>query len=256
MDADQDRFDRQKRIGNWEQAAISNAKVLVVGAGALGNEVVKALLQLGVDRITLVDFDIVVKANLNRCLFFLEKDAEEKRFKAELISERAKIYNQNTEISAVLEKVEDLREEFFGVFDVAFSCLDNQNARLHLNAQCYGKMPLIDGGTTGFLGKVQAVKSPSSCLECGMSRNDYNFLWQRYSCVGEVLDFIDPKMPALSTTNSIIAAMQVNEFLKLRMDSLKAEKSLVGKYLLYDGRLQSHRIFDVQKRSACPVHLE
>jgi ubiquitin-activating enzyme E1 C len=147
-----------------------------------------------------------------------------------------------------------LDESFFDGFDCAFACLDNLNARLHLNAHAYGKIPVIDGGTTGFLGKVQVVFGQSSCIECSMSKKDYNLLWEKYSCVGEVLDFLDPKMPALSTTNSIVAAIQVNEFLKLRMESLKPGKNLVGKYLQYDGRLNRFEIFEIEKRKDCPVH--
>lgn len=256
MDIDQDAFDRQKRISNWEQGPITNSNILVVGAGALGNEVVKSLCQLGVGKITLVDYDIVMKANLNRCIFFTAEDAEEKRLKAEVISERAQRQYPQTRISHIINKVEDLKEEFYPGFNIAFSCLDNLNARLHLNAQAYGKMPLIDGGTSGFIGKVQVVKAPSSCFECAMSKRDYDLLWQKYSCVGEVLDFLDPKMPALSMTNSIIASIQVNEFLKLRMDSLAREPNLIGKYLLYDGRRNTHKVFEVAKRKVCPVHQE
>ncbi|MFH0972153.1 MAG: ThiF family adenylyltransferase [Candidatus Micrarchaeota archaeon] len=254
MEIDEDRLDRQKRIGNWEQSPVSDAKVLVAGAGALGNEVVKSLLQLGAEHITLVDYDHVVKANLNRCVFFSEEDADRKRNKADVIAEKAEKMFPKAKIAPVLNRVENLEEKFFAQFDVAFSCLDNLNARLHLNAHIYGKAPLVDGGTTGFLGKVQVVKAPSSCIECAMSKSDYKILWQRYSCVGEVLDFLDPKMPALSTTNSIVAAIQVNEFLKLMMPSLKSENNLIGRYLLYDGRRNSHRIFEVQKRKECAVH--
>ncbi|HLC48644.1 MAG TPA: ThiF family adenylyltransferase [Candidatus Norongarragalinales archaeon] len=254
MGIDDDPLDRQKRISSWDQGPITKSNVLLVGAGALGNEVAKSLCQLGVGKITLVDDDSIVRANLNRCIFFTEEDAAAGRFKAEVIAERARRQYPLTNISYAIRKVEELKEDFYLEFDVAFSCLDNLNARLHLNAQCYGKIPLIDGGTTGFLGKVQVVKSPSSCIECSMSKKDYDLLWQKYSCVGEVLDFIDPKMPALSTTNSIIAAIQVNEFIKLRLDSLKSENNLIGKYLLYEGRRNTQLIFDVPKRGKCPVH--
>ncbi len=256
MENDADKLDRQKRIMNWEQESISKSNILIVGAGALGNEVVKSLLQIGANNITLVDFDTVVKANLNRSVFFTEEDAENKRLKAEAIAEKARKQFPESHLATVIKKIEEVGEDFYDKFDIAFSCLDNLNARLHLNAHTYNKMPLIDGGTTGFMGKVQVVKSPSGCLECSMSKSDYKILWQRYSCVGEILDILDPKMPALSTTNSIIAAMQVNEFLKLRMDSLKKEKNLIGKYLLYDGRMQKYGIFDIQIRKGCPVHSE
>ena len=275
---DADQFDRQKRIAGWNQEAVSKSRVLVVGAGALGNEVVKGLAQIGVERITLVDFDKVVKANLNRCVFFCPRDAANGEFKARVISKRIRSVNKKTQVRAVIKKAEELGEDFYSNFDVAFSCLDNIGARLHVNANCYGKAPLIDGGTTGFFGKVQVACSPSSCLECAMSRQDYQLLWRKYSCLGDPLDFMDPKTPALSTTNSIVAALQVNEFVKLvhsngliakphKAPRLAGESStektdsswllgstLVGKYLYYDGIRNTQMVFSVARRADCPVH--
>ena len=259
---DSDQFDRQKRIAGWDQASISSSKVLVVGAGALGNEVIKGLAQIGVESITLVDYDRIVKANLNRCLFFSAKDAATNQYKARVIAENVKSINKETTVTAILKKIEDLPEDFYSKFSSAFSCLDNIGARLHVNAQCYGKVPLIDGGTTGFFGKVQVVKSPSPCLECAMSGQDYALLWKKYSCVGDPLDFIDPKMPALSTTNSVIAALQVNEFVRMVHsqkepadgDKLLSSNSLVGKYLFFNGLRNEQKIFSIEKRKGCPVH--
>ncbi len=159
---------------------------------------------------------------------------------------------RKTKIEPVVKKLEDLPEAFFNRFTHAFGCLDNLGARLFLNAHCYGKMPLVDGGTTGFMGKVQVVASPSSCLECGMSKQDYKLLWKKYSCTGELLDFFDPKMPALPTTTSIVAAVQVNEFAKL----VHGKEGLVGKYLAFNGLRGATQVFDVSKRKNCPVHGE
>lgn len=280
---DSDQFDRQKRIAGWDQDAISKLNLLVVGAGALGNEVVKGLAQIGVCKITLVDFDRVVKANLNRCVFFCPMDAANGLYKARVVATRARSINKRLVITPVLKNVEELPEGFYSQFDYVFSCLDNLGARLHLNSHCYGKVPLIDGGTTGFFGKVQAVIAPSACLECAMSQQDYQFLWRKYSCVGDPLDFIDPKTPALSTTNSIVAALQVNEMIKLvhcnaslgggpahtrqpkvigkqqNEGSLEQAKwlfdnTLVGKYLFYDGVRNSQTSFIVERRQNCPVH--
>ncbi len=280
---DADQFDRQKRIAGWDQDAISKLNVLVVGAGALGNEVVKGLAQIGVGRITLVDFDRIVKANLNRCVFFCPMDAANGLFKARVIATRARSINKKIRITPILKNVEELPENFYSQFDYVFSCLDNLGARLHLNSHCYGKVPLIDGGTTGFFGKVQVVIAPSACLECAMSEQDYQFLWRKYSCVGDPLDFIDPKTPALSTTNSIIAALQVNEMIKLVHCAASLERkggkpqpkvvgeeqggqsnveqakwlfgnTLVGKYLFYDGVRNTQAVFSVERRQGCPVH--
>ncbi len=249
---DEDVHDRQKRVKGWKQGEVAKARVLVVGAGALGNEVVKLLLQLGVENISLVDFDSIVKANLNRCIFFNENDVD--LLKADVIKREAAKISSSAKIAVFPKKIEELPEDFFGSFDYAFSCLDNLGARLHLNAQCYGKTPLIDGGTTGFFGKVQVVRAPSSCVECGLSKSDYKLLWQKYNCVGELVDWISPKNPALPTTTSAVAAIQVNEFLKLVHGDSFGDKSLAGKFLFLDGLKSTAQLFEVPKRVGCPVH--
>ena len=49
------RYDRQERIQGWNQKKISEGKVLVLGAGALGNEVVKNLTLIGLGHILILD---------------------------------------------------------------------------------------------------------------------------------------------------------------------------------------------------------
>ncbi len=251
MGIDDDVFDRQKRIQGWNQQKVSSARILVVGGGALGNEVVKLLLQLGASDITIVDHDTIVKANLNRCIFFTEKDAEEKALKAEVLAREAKKINANANVKAVVKMIELVDEGFFGNFDYCFGCLDNLAARMHLNAHAYGKMPFIDGGINAFNGRVQTVKAPSPCLECGFSKADYKILWKKYSCVGETLDFLDPKMPALATSACITASLQVNEFLKLLHG---VGETLEGKFLFYDGLHGEFKTLTLEKKKGCAVH--
>lgn len=59
-DSSEDRYSRHHLIDWWDQTKLKNARVLVAGAGALGNEVLKNLALLGVGHITLIDFDIAV----------------------------------------------------------------------------------------------------------------------------------------------------------------------------------------------------
>ena len=249
-DVDADRFDRQKRVTQWDQAAIGKQDVLVIGAGALGNEVCKLLFQLGVGRVRVVDFDAVIEANLNRCVFFTPQDAKEKALKADVIARKARQEYPHTHVTADCRKVEDLEEHVFQKSTAVFGCLDNLGARLHVNAQSYGHAPVFDGGTTGFYGKLQVVSAPSSCIECAMSERDYDLLWKRYSCVGEAIDLIDPKAPALATTTSVVAALQVNEFIKHAL----GQPGIGGKYVHYDGLTHETQAFDVPKRKTCPVH--
>jgi len=259
---DADQWDRQRRVAGWSQNAVESASCAVLGAGALGNEVVKNLVQLGVREISVVDFDTVVAANLNRCVFFTHEDARLKRNKARAVAREALRINPSAKIIPVEKRVEELEEGFFSKHAFVFSCLDNLGARLHANALCYGNSVMIDGGTTGFSGKVQVSVSPGPCLECAISRQDYNLMWKKYSCTGEMLEFVDPKMPAIATTTSVIAAVQANEFVKLAHKRQSGDErafafpalDLTGRYLFYNGLTGESKVFKLDKRANCPVH--
>ncbi|HEX2995063.1 MAG TPA: ThiF family adenylyltransferase [Anaerolineales bacterium] len=86
-----DRLGTFEFISWWEREKVQNAKVLVVGAGALGNEVIKNLTLMGVGYIFIIDFDKIEAANLSRSVLFRESDNN--RSKAEIVAARAKSIN-------------------------------------------------------------------------------------------------------------------------------------------------------------------
>src|SRR6202041_3212723 len=94
----EDRFDRFKLIGWWDQSKLSAAKVLVVGAGALGNEIVKNLALLGIGNILIADMDRVENSNLSRSVLYRESDNG--RFKADVAAEAAKSIYPNIRVHA------------------------------------------------------------------------------------------------------------------------------------------------------------
>src|SRR5262245_39630237 len=83
----EDRFERLRRIEWWDQRLLSSAKVLVVGMGALGNEVLKHLALVGVTHVFIVDFDTIEPSNLSRSVLF--RDADVGRPKVEAAAEAA-----------------------------------------------------------------------------------------------------------------------------------------------------------------------
>src|SRR5260221_392619 len=72
--SEEGRFHRFGLISWWDQARLSRAKVLVVGAGALGNEIVKNLELLGIGNILIADLDRVENSNLSRSILYRESD--------------------------------------------------------------------------------------------------------------------------------------------------------------------------------------
>ena len=136
------RFDRFRLIGWWDQSKLSAAKVLVVGAGALGNEIVKNLALLGVGNILVADMDRVENSNLSRSVLYRESDNG--RFKAEVAAESARsIYPEIRAHAFNGNIVHDLGMGAFRWADVVIAGLDNREARLTINRHCQqGQSPL------------------------------------------------------------------------------------------------------------------
>ncbi len=250
---DQDRLERSRRISWLDMDHIAATKCLVVGAGALGNEVVKDLVLSGFQNIELVDMDHVVRSNLNRCVFFREGDAEQKLMKSKIVATRARELDPSATIVPSIAKIETYDMERFRSFDLVLGCLDNIAARLHVNSHSYlARIPYIDGGTSGFRGKVQVVIPPDTpCLQCAMNRSHYRVMEKRFSCTGTDVSYFEPKMPAEITTTSVVAAIQVREALKLA--SGKGE-TCIRNVMFYDGLNGTSEQLEVDIDSDCPMH--
>lgn len=248
---DMDRLDRTRRIDWVDLDRVAKARILVVGAGALGNEAVKDLVLFGFRHIDVLDMDHVVRSNLNRCVLFREGDERSGRKKADLVAERARQLNPEVDISHIDGMVQSLGPDDVRRYDLALGCLDNVAARLHLNANSYhAKVPYIDGGTDGFRGKVQVVMPPRTpCLQCAMNRSHFRVMERRFSCTGQDTVFYQPKMAAEITTTSVIAAIQVREAVKLL-----SGKEVIEHILYYDGSLGTTDVLHLDRDPGCPNH--
>src|SRR6185295_2736964 len=88
LDANEDRFSRFRLISWWDQLRLQRARVLVIGAGALGNEIIKNLALLGVGRVFIADLDRIETSNLSRSVLFRAADCGQG--KARVAAERAR----------------------------------------------------------------------------------------------------------------------------------------------------------------------
>jgi adenylyltransferase/sulfurtransferase len=211
------RYDRHQLITWWEQKRVSQANVIVAGAGALGNEVLKLLALIGVGQIILVDFDKISTSNLARMVLFREEDIG--RSKAEVAAERLHEINPDVVVTAIHGDLRiDLGLGEFRSADLVFGCLDSVNARWALNRKCMlAGVEWIDGAISDFHGSI-ARYSPSSgaCYECNFTQQTYKRFNQRYSCpFGLVSDLEEIKVPTTAVTTSVIAAIQVQQALMM-----------------------------------------
>ncbi len=215
--SDDDRYSRLQLIPWWDQRRLQQSRVLVVGAGALGNEVLKNLALVGVGHIEIVDFDRIENSNLSRSVLFREKDAG--RFKAEVAAESLRQINPHVRIDAIVGNV--MTEVGLGrvrAADVVIGCLDNREARLWVNRMCWKvTRPWIDGGIQEINGVAKVFRPPAGpCYECGMTDADYRLIQLRYSCpLLQQSDIQQGRVPTSPTIASIIGGLQVQEALKL-----------------------------------------
>jgi adenylyltransferase/sulfurtransferase len=215
-----DRLGTFEFISWWEREKVQNAKVLVVGAGALGNEVIKNLALMGVGYIFIIDFDKIEAANLSRSVLFREQDNN--RSKAEVVAARAKSINPNVHIQYLNADVTTgLGLGIIRRMDAIIGCLDNREARLAVNRFCYWmNKPWVDGAIQELLGLMRVFKpGEGACYECTLTEAALRDLSLRYSC--QLLarqNVLMGKVPTTPTIASIIGGMQSQEALKLIHD--------------------------------------
>lgn len=244
------RFDRMTRTGWIDMQKIHDIRVLVAGAGALGNEVLKNLVLAGFGNIVVADPDIVEESNLSRCVLFRNGDIGKN--KAEVAASRAKDLYSGCEVRAEPKRIQQID---LSPFDMFIGCLDNISARLHLNSfAMYHCIPYVDGATDGFRGKVQVILSDGPCMECGINRTHINELHRTFSCdPGKMQKDVDPvTLSSGITTTSIIAAMCVREVLKLTCG--KGELCVRGT-TYYDGIKGTLETLTAEINPKCPNHL-
>jgi adenylyltransferase/sulfurtransferase len=212
-----DRYSRLRLIPWWRQEKLSKARVLVVGAGALGNEVLKNLALIGLGTVIVIDLDAVEPSNLSRSVLFRLEDGG--RSKAEVAAQRAGEINPEVTFHPIRgDVITDIGLGLFADVDVVIGCLDNREARLWVNRQCWKVgTPWVDSGIQEIQGVVKVFVPPdSACYECAMTARDYQLLNVRYSCPLLRRDqILEGKVPTAPTIASMMAALEVQEALKL-----------------------------------------
>jgi adenylyltransferase/sulfurtransferase len=255
VEATDGRYHRQELISWWDQDRLSAARVLVVGAGALGNEIVKNLALLGVGTTIVLDMDRVENSNLSRCVLF--RTADEGRYKADVVAEAAERLNPEvTTIPVVGDVRVDLGLQVFSAVDVVLGGLDNREARLHINQCCWKTTtPWIDGAIEGLMGTLRVFIPPDRpCYECTMNEHDHQLLAARRACSLLTREqMLEGKVPTTATSASIIAAMQVQEAVKLlHRDRLSADFG--GHGFAFNGLTHDSYVVSYRFREDCLSH--
>ncbi|ESK91584.1 hypothetical protein Moror_2502 [Moniliophthora roreri MCA 2997] len=155
-------------LGPELHGRLAETKVLLVGAGGIGCELLKNIVLTGFGKITLLDLDTIDLSNLNRQFLFRKKDV--KQSKAIIAAMTATPFNPNVQITPLHANIKEPQFDiqWFQGFDIVLNALDNLDARRHVNKMCMAaQVPLVESGTAGYLGQVQPLlKDLTECFDC------------------------------------------------------------------------------------------
>lgn len=255
---------------------IKESRVLLVGAGGIGCELLKNLVCCGFGsgwhvpqqqqagapeppaglaptpapsprkaEIVVVDLDTIDLSNLNRQFLFRKQHI--KKPKATVAKETASQFNPSVNIDAHFASIYDSQYnvDFFEGFDLVFNALDNLAARRHVNRMCLAAdVPLIESGTTGFNGQVQAIrKGITECYDCNEKPVQKSFPIctirstpsQPIHCIVWAKSYLLPELFGTSedeesTDVAVTAGDNAEEVAKLKeeAEALKNIRSLMG----------------------------
>lgn len=251
-DPTSDRYYNLRLIDWWDQEKLIQSSVMVVGCGALGNEVLKNLALVGVGKIFLVDFDEIDASNLTRSVLFRITDVGKQKVK--VAAERIK--DLNPDVQTIACNADIITQVGAGVYrrmDVVIGCLDNREARLVVNRNCWQfGVPWVDGGLLIASGQLRAFIPPEGpCYECTMTEKDYQLIRQRYACTGiRREDMLLGRVPTGTAIASIIGAMQAQEAIKL----IHGISATSGEGITYNSMTRQFYPLKYQRRADCPSH--
>jgi Dinucleotide-utilizing enzymes involved in molybdopterin and thiamine biosynthesis family 2 len=207
--------------------------VLVIGAGALGNEILKNLALLGFARIAIVDLDRIEESNLSRTILYRSDDVGS--YKADVAARSVKALAPNVKVKPLVANVvQNCGLGLFAWSDVIIAGLDNREARLWIN-RCAWKMnrPWIDGAIEGINGVARVfVAGSAPCYECTLGETDWKLLEQRMSCNLLLREAnVEGKVATTPTISSVIAGIEVQEAVKL----LHGMPTLASRGFVFEG---------------------
>ena len=253
-DFEETRYSRLELIPWWNQELLHNSTVMVVGAGAIGNELIKNLALLGVGKIVIVDMDKIEQTNLTRSILYRMKDVG--KYKSQAAAEAAMEINPDVKAICLNQNiVTDIGLGVFRSMDIVLGGLDNREARLAINQSCYKvNKPWIDGAIEVLNGFARVFVPPGPCYECTMTETDWKLINKRKSCALLTHDeMLEGKTPTTPTSSSIIAGVQVQEMLKI-LHNDRNLPTLAGKGYVFNGLTHDSFVVEYQLKDDCMSH--
>jgi molybdopterin-synthase adenylyltransferase len=257
-----DRYARHRLIPGFSQELVSSLRIGVVGAGAIGNEVIKNLLLMGVGNIDVYDFDTAELSNLTRSVFLRETDIGLN--KAQAVVNRANELHPNTRMRALAGPIDrTLSLQQFAHYDMVIAAVDNITARLRITDMAQlTNTPWINTAIDSRNAAVELFPGSSSnsdkqvaCYVCNLPESVFEREAQRYSCGGlQRAAYLSRTVPTTAITASAVGALACSELLRyIHACNQTTSDALLGSYMTDTAQ---RVFFDTAAPSISRTHLQ
>lgn len=249
-----DYFARQQLILDSETGErIKTTKVLVIGAGAGGNEVLKNLALMGFGNFTIVDFDPIEKSNLSRATLFTKEDVGKPKSEIAADALNQISLHENPEIKSINAKIQDVGKQVFLDHDIIVCCVDTMDARAYINDWCVRlKKPFFEMGFEKFTVQVSFFPNElqtDSCLRELIGSE--TFSGARQSCSKlKMKDTNLEHIPTIQVAAALAGVFVATEIILF----LKGESRLKNKVLQYAAEYHRSLVIDVPQSPNCHKH--
>jgi molybdopterin-synthase adenylyltransferase len=247
----------------FSQRRVKDLCLVVVGAGALGNEVVKTLGLLGVGKVTVVDPDTVEAADLTRSPLLRGEDVMG-RNKAAALADCAGRLFPDTAIIGISKEIADVGFQELVVADLIFGCVDNDLARLevaYISTQL--DVPVLDGGLGApdySRGRVSFFPGSSdACFSCRLTqqrRRELLTVWEAASrpCWFRADDLERLSYPSTPTMAAVVGALQVELGLRRLLETQDTGESPASTVEIVLDAVPKLAVFSMSLSQTCPFH--
>ena len=255
----EDRYTRVRQLG-WDVELLKRSTILVVGAGALGNEIIKDLALAGIGRLVIVDLDTIETHNLTRSVLF--RGADVGRGKAQVAAEAAADIEPDIITSWFDSPLQTtLGLGVFREVDVVLGGVDNLQTRRDINRACMqAGTPFIDGGLFYLDGDVRTFLPPFAvCFDCTLTGEERDEGWRRWSCLKLGSDDDAPVGPTAPTISAMIGGLQAQlaiKYIHLGREMPYRVRVPDGVRIRFNGFADEYERWDLSRDEACPTHME
>jgi molybdopterin-synthase adenylyltransferase len=247
----------------FSQRRVGDLRIVVVGAGALGNEVVKTLGLLGVGKITVVDPDTAEPSDLSRSPLLRGTNAVG-RNKAAVLADFARGLFPDTVITGIGKEIADVGFQELALADLLLGCVDSDLARLeiaYISTQL--DVPVVDGGLGApeySRGRVSFFPGTlAACFSCRLTqqrRRELLTIWEAASrpCWLEADGLDRPSYPSTPMMAAVVGALQVELGLRRLLETQQLGESSASTVEIVLDPFPRLDVFSMSVSQNCPFH--